>query len=1424
LLTTYSLLVRFAVAIAAVWGLLYFVIASQPFKHWVETAVSRAIPGAITCATVRWGPSPWQISVTEGRIHGAHGETIIAVRGVRTRIDMARTLLGLVAFIDDPSKNPFPLYADFAEVLGGTAHIRLDEAGNIGILDAFQPPVDPGAPVDKTDTPLSFAIHAADAAVFDSGGTIEVPGFHLEASGLRARTDFHLTGPGIIAFSPSIVSVDNVSTYYPTFAHIPGDLRLDAHDVRVHGFRWRGLAFEWARVVAGLGSDRARSEGTLSSSGGMDVAPIEPTFFGSATLRVADHSPIGAWVTHGAVEGGFRASIEARGDLQRVDASFLVYSRALRIAGVDLGDVAVAGAFEPRPEGQIEDVHAVRIDSLQAEVASGQLSIHDLHWEPAGPGPYGGRRVSLELELSGASLDGLLALPWLREWGKTLPISSGRVNARIGLDLDPAPEAFRETMEVRVDALSVDGVASLVPGLAGDWAFSMGIRRETGPSAVRDSTLRPMDTVAVRELLLDHGEVRVRLAGLIDLGRETLSLEPYLRLGEIRELARTMGAGDLHGRVVLKAMSLSGPIRSPILRGVLNWTEARLDGQALGRVKAGIEFKDGWLHVKQLASDNAIGSLQLDGRIGLLLDGAPSQRLPFFIDRLRAERLNLERFTDRLGVGARLDIQASRIEGEASRPLETIRGDAKVRMDSASIGGERLRTLATVLSVTPGVVQASQIRAEFASGPVWEGRVELDRKTRAIRGAVTITPTSLASLAMIERELPSLSGLIEGELNIGGHLDAPTLIGSLGVVDLAWDEILIGSAFLNVQSLGRGQIDVSALDQGFFRGLTLRRATIEHEGFVPTRVIADIETDRLAPSDFLEALRSEQYRLAITSTLNLDLDLRRRTMAFALDAPIGGVRLSAPSRNLAWENRSPLSVKSDGRQVALAPVSVGMRGREGTPLQLCGSIDARGDLDVRVAGWISLGLLPWLDEAFSLSEGSLVVASLASDKPATPDSCFEGGTPELVLGGTLDKPRLEGAFVTRGIALMPRGSGRGIRIADGARVELRPGSARGDLDVVLPATKPLRADLDDGWATLHGRLEFRAFRPHAAHFSLVGTDLFIQSSGEFTATVSPKITIDATHLGGVPDLALAGEIVVSEGRFFKSFDVLSQALGGAFTGRGDVYSRSVFEMFPWFESTRLNLNVRADDFQIQTALPLARTDLPARFDLGITGTIAKPNVFRRVDLLAGGKLTYFVFERAFRVRQGALDFDGPPEAPIIDVTAQTTIAYLVRASTDALDEDEREVTVTLRVFGRVPDLKIELSADDATLDQADIQSLLLTGKPRGDLDRAQESRVVSADLAAVINGVLSAPFVKTASVGVGQKGAMEYRVGTCFAANLCFDTTTVAADAETTLRARFSLLLGDNLVCEGTLRRSDAATTTNQQTYQARCRYRIPLR
>ena len=66
------------------------------------------------------------------------------------------------------------------------------------------------------------------------------------------------------------------------------------------------------------------------------------------------------------------------------------------------------------------------------------------------------------------------------------------------------------------------------------------------------------------------------------------------------------------------------------------------------------------------------------------------------------------------------------------------------------------------------------------------------------------------------------------------------------------------------------------------------------------------------------------------------------------------------------------------------------------------------------------------------------------------------------------------------------------------------------------------------------------------------------------------------------------------------------------------------------------------------------------------------------------------------------------------------------------------------------------------------------------------------------------------------------RSSTCFAPNLCVDTTTVSDDTETTLRAKFSLSIGDDFDCEGTLRRRGASATSSEETYEALCRYRLP--
>ncbi len=1417
LVTVYSLVVRFAVAVAAVWGGLYFLIASQPFKAWVEGAVSEAIPGAITCATVRWGPAPWRISVTGGRIHGAAGETVIDAPVVRAELDLGATLLGLLRFIDDPDTNPFPLHVDFAEVLGVTAHIRVDRDGRVGIVETFDAP--DGVDGGSGGPPPLFDIHVADAAVYRSGGTVEAPGFLLEASGLSARTDFHITGPAVIGFAPARVEVAQVRTTFSGMSAYPGDLALEAHAVRVRGFRWVGEVFSWERVEAGLGPSLDRAHGRLGGAGSMNVEPEVVAFEGVVDVSVDAHAPVAAALTAGLVEGGFSGSVTAEGNVNAVRARFALGAEALRVGGLDLQGLVAEGRVEPRADPVLSDVHAIVVDRAFFRLAGGGVGVTDLAWEPAAEPEGSARDVTARLALDRLDILTLRQSSPLSPLLARLPWGGGWLSGSLRLAATSSHVAMRDAFEVEATDLAIRDGESDLPGLGGDTTVSGTLRRESGPPS-DPRAFAPEDALRIAGLVIDRGETRLRLAGAIDLLSGRLALEPYLRVGDLRDVARAFQLGDLRGRLVLKDARLGGTLRAPQLLASLNWTDAVLDGELLSRVTGGIELRDGWLHLHGLSSDNQLGSFSLDGRARLLDRGGLSLDHPFQVKEARVRRLALSRFTGMFGDAARLDVDLEAVEGDLLRPGATLRGRAQVRVERPLIGAEPFAFVRGGVEFGPEFVRVTGVQAELARGTTLRGHLQVGRRDGAIRGALTVPPLPIASLASVESALPGLSGLVEAGFTLGGSLGTPSIIGTVGVLDLAYDEVLLGSAALNLQSTGPGQLDISTLDAAFFNGLRLGRATLNHDGFVPTRLLAEVSMDRLQVADLFEALRSDTYRATLTSTLALDADLLRGRTAFLLNAPPGGVRIAAPSRNLAWENRSPLVAEGDGRRVSLRPVAIGLRERDSAPLQLCGQLDPARGLDARLAGALDLGLLPWLGEVFSLSEGALAIAK---DTRVADAGCFDPGTPTLSLTGSALRPRIVGTLESQGVSLMPRGSGRGMRVADGATFTLRPGPRPDQLEVEIPEAAPLLVDMDDGSARLTGSVGLIDFLPDTVALRLVGTDLWIHAPGALDATASTVLDLDANQLSTQPEVAISGDIDISEGRFFKSFDVLSQALGGAFSARGDVYSRSILEIFPWLGTARLDVNVKAEDFQIQTDLPLARTDLPARLDLGIAGTISRPTVFRRVDLLPNGRLTYFVFERAFRVQSGAIDFDGPVEAPIIDVTAQTAIAYLARASTDALDEDEREVTVTLRVFGRVPDLKIELSADDATLDQADIQSLLLTGKPRGDLDRAQESRVVSADLAAVINGVLSAPFVKTASVGVGQKGAMEYRVGTCFAPNLCFDTTTVADDTETSLRARFSLALGDNLVCEGTLRRSDAATTTNQQTYQARCRYRIPL-
>ena len=115
-------------------------------------------------------------------------------------------------------------------------------------------------------------------------------------------------------------------------------------------------------------------------------------------------------------------------------------------------------------------------------------------------------------------------------------------------------------------------------------------------------------------------------------------------------------------------------------------------------------------------------------------------------------------------------------------------------------------------------------------------------------------------------------------------------------------------------------------------------------------------------------------------------------------------------------------------------------------------------------------------------------------------------------------------------------------------------------------------------------------------------------------------------------------------------------------------------------------------FGVRSKVLVGSTDLELAMNLQVRGTVGQPELWNRVEIQPGGKMTYDVVRREFEVVRGTLDFTGPMTEPLVDLTARTRVEYagsagdaLVSSSRFSPDDsggglfDDQAVLVTLSV-------------------------------------------------------------------------------------------------------------------------------------------------
>jgi len=1432
LLGVYLVASRAGAFIAALWLCLYFFSGTSAVQGALQDVVAKAIPGIISVGSVRWGPAPDELRVADLRIAGEHAEEVVRIPALTVDIDLLATLAGSVRQL---TRADAPLLISLSRVRLGQPHarIRVDEQGRVGIERAFNRDEDPPG----EGPGIALDLRAAEVEILGASGRITAPNVDIEVEGLDTFARYTLTGTAPhMRFTLPYTRVRQVSLRLPpthTAGHAPVAPEARFLDLQVDTFRWDGLTFRWRHAHAQI-----EGGGRVEGPGAFDVGVIPPAWSGAIQITLPSAVPFLRATLGDLVDGPITATMSGAGTVEQAAMHITFEGAGGRAGPVPLG--AVRGAFRTvplgheRPGGARAVAHAIEVDRLEADVFGGRVSVASGY---LGPPPHARPEPG---ELLDDHLVGSLLLEG---------VDAGAAARAVGLDVGSAPGVVLDGLaqlavvlgpERLAATLSTEGlgvgweVPSGVP-LAERFTFAGTVAWEEGPPAPGDPDLLGTRRLAFERIALEGGGDRLNLQGVVDVARATLDLEPYLRFGEIHARARRLGA-PLHGRFVIKDARLVGTFDAPRLTGELSWSSARVAGQRLGHVTARLGLADDTLELARVAASTELGRVGLDARLRLFDGGFPRLHptLPFEVPRLEAQGLALGGLLDAVTLRAPVDVSRARLSGQLRDVLGTLQGEGTFRTGAIDFAGEAFRELSGRFDAQPRRVGLSELRLTTRDGDVITGSLSVTRPGGRLHGTLLATGIPLASIRTLGRALGDVGGSISANLNLGGTPDRPSIIGRLSLAAVRLGDVRLGDAEVDVQTMPDGRVDLSSTR--FFPGFDLTDGSgLTADG---GRLHIGVRALGARLTDLLPGLRASGLQVTTDATALFDLPGRGgRSFDLRLAAGPGELSVGLRDQGLRYTNLTPLALARERERVVLSPVTFALDaaggadpgGEPASEVHLCGSLDPRAGLELQLGGEVGVGVLRHLKDVFSLVDGVLRIAPDATTTAAVAESRCLPADHEgvLLVRGPLDALDLSGRLEPHGVTIVPRGLRREIRLDDGRGVLLRPGARRGELRVVSPAGTGVTGELDDGVFGLAGEVTLVGFALDRVELDLVGTDIYFARPGEFTATFTPSLRLSARRFGSPqPEASLRGSVLVTDGHFTRSFDNFARALGAAVGGAGaDAYSRPITEDLPWLRDVVLDLDVTSSSFWIRSAFPLGRTDLEARLDLSILGTVGDPRVHRRVDLLPGGLITYQVFGRDFEIVSGFVDFAGDPDQPTLDIAAQTSVTYIARASTEIQDEDERSVMITVRIFGRVPDLKIDMASDDASFDQDDLQSLIITGRPRRDLDRATGASLVTADIAGVLSDILQAPFVRTVAVGLGREGDLRADVATCFGRDLCFTTSAVQEPTETTLRARFRLRLGDALTCDGTLRRSDAIRrrASSGENYEARCRYRIPL-
>ena len=1382
-----------ALLIALSYLALYFGLNHPRVQRAILDEVHQALPGEIAFSLMEWGPLPWTVRFEDVVIR-ADDEPVITARHVYAELDLTALARAVFAVLVDG--RGFHLELKRVDLDDYSCALVFHPDGHLELVDAFTERGDEEEAAPEPDGEDVFSMHIGAVAGRDGRVRIDFPEWGGWAQGIDVFASLHLDDGDLIIRAPMVSAVE-------------GEIRVgdDAEPV-VFPFRdLRVTDYLFDHLFERFGGVRFETQGiTVTGQGHLATDDLTRRSDLEARLVVPPDAPgLLRWL------GGHGRPLEP-------------LTLGWRLFG-PLAEPTIAVSAEAfsgttrYTEGRV-DVDAFRALWLLAD----QGNVVTLPWLS-----LAGDRVprievdALRFTLEDLELEAIISLsPLRREWiDLTLPGQLERFESLAGRVQVSGQLPFGETSGRRVELL-----ADLA--LEPDTSLSF--------AAAWDGRVAELANAELRV-----GRDHVQLDGRVDLEAETLRARSTGSVRDLRRVLRELGidlglpvAGGLDWRV-----EAEGPWRLPDVEADLTGRGVRLGAWGLGglRLAARLErcpgatageacgLEQARLDVARIEVDGPLGRLDARGRLWLSDDLWPRE---IALEHLRASVSELAAILPTLPVRARVDLSSDGLRVDLSAPVRSFQGRLRLDAREVRFAGEALDELSARLERQEGGALAlDRLRARRGGKTLLSGAVELDPRALTLAGRLSLGPVPVGALPFLSTLPLPVAGRVGGKLALGGTLRAPRVSGALELDD--WrvrpaGSLELSGAHARVALAGSWEEGLHLSSDDLLPGLSLDGQSVVHARGYDLFVRAS----QLRPLHYLVDRDAVPLAVELSGTFRVSGRFDEEGLPYMVLGHIPSGALSVTFlddvRSLANDEETVFGVSPDGLFVH----RFGLAG-PGASLALCGEISADGLLDLEAAASLDFESIPFLREVLVERGGRLYTAA-SDDEDEARGSCLPGGR-SLRVHGRLADPTVSGGLVLEDLLLRPRSFAEPILLTGRTRIRIEQHGeeqwARVDPDV------PLRGVLEGGAFEISGHARFRELGFSGARLALSGDNLPYTMPGVVDVTANPDLVFTAEPDGEEPYL-LSGDLLVVSGLFHKDFDRLRQMLTTLIGERRTTYSRPLEETLPFLNDLHLDVRIQSSDFEVQSRLPFGETDMTLLLDLRLGGTYLQPRLTDRVQIVPGSTVSYSIVKRDFEVTRGTIDFDGDLSAPRLDIRAKTEIDYIRQESLVPTEgalyaDDEREETVTVVVAleGVPPDIRFQLSSDQAEFDDEDLQYLLLTGAPKrsgqgsnlvGDLSIG----LLTEDLIKTLSGYFLAPFLDRVSLGFTAEGGVNADLMTRLGRKVQLRTRVLQEGTDLRYSAGFMLRISDRLSLDGRMKVVDVEGFQSR-TYEAKMRYRFVL-